>query len=149
MTDSFVHTSIQQNRDQQNASSVPDICEFITKSGSARKASPIADIELQGRLCNVEPTHLFPVRTGRGTPTAQNFSCPRREEHETPEVLSWCWQLARLKGCSAVHVVQDDSSREMPTSRHQWADKVTTAADAQKLEIARCHNDASLQGICV
>ena len=112
MTDSFVHTSIQQNRDQQNASSVPDICEFRTKSGSARKACPIADIELQGRLCNVEPTHLFPVRTGRGTPTAQNFSCPRKEEHEKSEVLSWCWQLARLKGCSAVHVVQDDSSQE-------------------------------------
>ncbi len=37
----------------------------------------------------------------------------------------------------------------MPTSRHQWADKITTAANAQKLGIARCHSDASLQGICV
>ena len=108
MTDTFVHTSIQQNRDQQNASSVPDVCEFRTKSESARKACPIADSELQGRLCNGEPTHLFPVRTGQGTPTAQSFSCPRKDELERPAVLSWCSRLAQLEGCSAVHVVQDE-----------------------------------------
>ena len=148
MTDGFLQTSIQQNRDQQNASSVPDICEFRTKSGSARKACPFPDIELQDRLCNGEPTHLFPVRTGLEMPNAQSFSCPRRDEHERPEVLSWCSRLAQLDD-SARNTGRTDSSRYRPTSRDLWADKVTTAANAHKINIDRCHSKASLQGVCV